>query len=65
MKKRYFDKPTQVIFSDGEGNTYLPGIAFRDEVFCLDCGGLLLLEDVDIIKEFQKWASIPVEIIDD
>lgn len=46
--KTYYDFPTQVIFYDGgdESPIFCAGIAYKDEVICACCGGVMKISDV-------------------
>ena len=43
-KVRYFDRPTQVVFHDGEGWSF--GIAYCGEIICGCCGGVFDIEEI-------------------
>ena len=61
----YFEKPTQVKFWDVETERYICGIAYRDEIICGECGGIIsideLYEDVsdgiEVIKVYKSWVD--------
>ena len=61
----YFDMPTQVKFWDVETERYICGIAYRDEIICGECGGIIsideLYEDVpdgiEAIEIFDSWVD--------
>lgn len=76
---RYYEVPTQVRFvdinSDNDGECcYIGGIAYRDEIICGCCGGIIeindLLDDaydlgIDpnvVIMPFASWIDISEEI---
>ena len=44
--KTHFDCPTQVAFYDLDVNAYVGGIAYGDEIICLECGGVIEIEDL-------------------
>ena len=44
--KTYYDNPTQVEYYDFENDCYVNGIAYKDEIICLCCGGVIGLEDL-------------------
>jgi hypothetical protein len=64
--KKYFDTPTQVIFLEKNDYTDEPrkigGIAFREEIICGECGGIIPIEDIEEI-EILPWVDISEEII--
>ena len=45
MTQRYFERPTQVAFYDIENKDYISGIAYGEEIICLECGGVIEIED--------------------
>ena len=45
MTQRYFERPTQVAFYDIENEDYICGIAYGEEIICLECGGVVEIED--------------------
>lgn len=62
--KNYFDIPTQVKFWDYDGDHYIGGIGYRDEIICGCCGGIF------DINEIYKFAPIdlcegPIVVYDD
>lgn len=68
--RRFFDEPTQVMFVDEEG-TWQCGIAYRDEIICVCCGGIFDIEEVienapDYVQrpihEYNRWINISNEI---
>jgi hypothetical protein len=63
--KKYYDYPTQIIFKERLDVTdeprWIGGIAYRDEVICGECGGIILLEDIEEIIDLP-WTSISEEI---
>ena len=44
--RKYFEYPMQVSFYDVETGRFLNGIAYRDEIICLECGGVIQLFDL-------------------
>lgn len=52
--KRFFDEPTQVAFYDVEDKGYIGGIAYCDEIICLECGGTLTIDE--FLAEIQDVA---------
>lgn len=71
MNKMYFEIPTQVAF--WEEDHYIGGIAYRDEIICGCCGGVISIEDVYTfaqegvvpVVEYQNWEAINSYIIAD
>ena len=67
----WYDTPTQVAWFD-EGS-YAVGIAYRDEIICACCGGVVSIEDVieDTpegvipIVEYKNWIDFKEDIIGD
>lgn len=69
--KAYFDIPTQVKWKNpdfdetNESDTeYFGGIAYKDEIICVCCGGTIPISEVDEIIEFD-WINLSDEIIGD
>ena len=46
--KTYYDVPTQVIFYDGgdESPIFCAGIAYKDEIICACCDGVMKISEV-------------------
>lgn len=46
--KTYYDVPTQVIFYDGcdDSPIFCAGIAYKDEIICACCGGVMKISEV-------------------
>ena len=75
MKKyNYFAAPTQVKFWDVDGNHYIGGIAYRDEIICGCCGGTFRISDIyevapDTLEEdpivVYDWVDISQYICGD
>lgn len=71
--KKFFEVPTQVMFWDVDGNHYIGGIAYHDEIICGCCGGIVSIEEVyeftptevkEPVHVFDKyWVDISHEII--
>lgn len=61
--KKYFEIPTQVLFRQDEetmrenGAHWFAGIAYRDEIICGCCGGIVEIEEVEQIKPLP-WVYI-------
>lgn len=53
-----FDVPTMVRFVDEEKNV-CDGIAYNQEIICLCCGGVVPLEEAEIIEQFD-WMSLEI-----
>ena len=69
---KYFDVPTQVFWKNPDfGDTdsiydseteYFVGIAYKDEIICACCGGIIHVDKVPEILEFSQWVNIAEEI---
>ena len=62
-KKMYFDEPMQIIWYDEEDNRQC-GIAYKDEIICACCGGVVPIEEVyefsqreKPIEEMKEWIN--------
>ena len=46
--KTYYDVPTQVVFYDGgyDSPNFCAGIAYKDEIICACCGGVMKISEV-------------------
>lgn len=64
MMRNYFDVPMQVIFEstdpDGELHTNT-GIAYKDEIICLCCGGVFEVSEIKILGESFWWYEMSGE----
>lgn len=73
MKKMFYETPTQVAFFDVDNNQYIGGIAYKDEIICGCCGGIVPIEEVyeyapdDIvpIRDYSEWVDINEAICGD
>lgn len=75
MTYDYFEVPTQVKFWDIEGDHYLGGIAFRDEIICGCCGNVFDINEIyesapdtleeDPIVVYDTWVNLSSEILGD
>lgn len=69
----YYNYPTQVAFWEPDGLCYAGGIAYRDEIICGCCGGIIELSDiydsapegVRAVVEYRDWMSLEDYILDD
>lgn len=67
MKRQYFEVPTQVIFRQDaqtmreNGVEWFAGIAYRNEIICGDCGGIIEVDETELIYPVQ-WMDISVPI---
>ena len=65
MTKKYYEEATQVIFienvEDDDEPRKIGGIAYHDYVICGECGGVVKIEDTEIVKELP-WYSISEDI---
>ena len=67
----YFNTPMQVAFWDE--THYIGGIAYKDEIICGCCGGVVSIEEVrefapegvEPIVVYDDWANIDEFIIDE
>ena len=58
-KIKYFDKPTMVRFKDKEQDIELGGIAYRDEIICGECGGIIEIDDENFeIVKILSWCDV-------
>lgn len=64
----YYDIPTQVRFTDFEGNEF-GGIAWGDEIICGDCGCVFDITELIHLYgakiESLPWVDISEEILGD
>ena len=68
----YFNTPTQVAFWDVDGDHYIGGIAYGDEIICGCCGGVVSIEEVcefapegiDPIVVYNDWMGLSGDILD-
>lgn len=58
----YFNTPTQVAFWDVDGDHYIGGIAYGDEIICCCCGGVISIEEV---REFAPEGVEPIVVYDE
>ena len=72
----YYETPTQVKFLDYDNMEWCGGIAYKNEIICLCCGGVVDIEDylencedclpnmdVNPIVPFSKWVNLSNECI--
>lgn len=60
MKKiKYYDIPKQVFFRT-EGDDFTTGIAYKNEIICLCCGGITPIDDevLEEVIEVKNWHNI-------
>lgn len=62
--KRQYEKPTQVRWLDDLEGIWVGGIAYRDEIICGCCGGILELSEFEDgeVFEYEDWVDIEEEI---
>lgn len=62
--KRQYEKPTQVRWFDNVDGIWVGGIAYRDEIICGCCGGILELSEFEDgeVFEYEDWIDIEEEI---
>lgn len=76
MKKYdYFEAPTQVKFWGYGSKRYYGGIAYRNEIICGCCGGVVSISDIyesapdtledDPIVVYNSWVGLSSEICGD
>lgn len=46
MRYEQFDKPTQVVFWDHDGDHWCSGIAYGGIIICGCCGGIVEIEEI-------------------
>ena len=73
MEKQYFDEPKQVVFADPDNSgEWLVGIAYKDEIICACCGGIIEISEIyeftpagiaQPIFEYNHWCDITEDII--
>ena len=58
--KKYYQTPTQVKFYDSWENRWIGGIAYRDEIICGECGGIMDIDDLkeNEIVDFNFWVDV-------
>ncbi|MBO5804230.1 MAG: hypothetical protein J6R25_04060 [Bacteroidales bacterium] len=72
MNKPYFETPKQVMFHDiDDPHSWLPGIAYKDEIICACCGGVYEIAEVCELSEgyvdqaiypYEDWINLADEI---
>ena len=69
---REFNKPTQVMYWDADGDHWVGGIAYGTEIICGCCGGIINIDEVyefapeEVINPiviFNYWVDLSEEII--
>ena len=59
--ERFFDRPTQVAFLDTENNVFIGGIADGNRIICLECGGVIEIDEyLDDIEENFPEVAFPI-----
>lgn len=68
--EKYFDSPTQVMFWDIDGNHWVAGIAYRNEIICGCCGGTIAIDEIyefatkeQPIVPYSNWVDITDAIV--
>ena len=64
MGRKYYEEPTQVVFIENmedEGPRKIGGIAYQDYIICGECGGVVKIEETEIVKELP-WYTISEDI---
>jgi hypothetical protein len=67
-----FDVPTQVAFWDVDGDHYIGGIAYGDEIICGCCGGVVEIaevcefapEGIEPIVIYNEWVDLSGDILE-
>lgn len=61
-----FETPMQVLYYEKEDETYAEytGIAYNDYIICCGCGGVIPLEEVEIVKIYSNWQNLSNAIQD-
>ena len=71
-KNKYFNKPTQVVYYDVNGDYWKSGIAWGGEIICACCGGVIEIakiyefapaEMAQPIFAYKHWCDITEDII--
>ena len=69
---KYFDKPTQIVFYDVDGDNWKSGIAYCSEIICACCGGVIEIDEIyefapaeitQPIFPYHSWCDITDDII--
>ena len=60
----FFDRPTQVAFFDTENKVFIGGIADGNRIICLECGGIIGIDEFldDIEENFPEIAFPIIEL---
>lgn len=64
MGRKFYEEPTQVVFIENmedDGPRKIGGIAYQDYIICGECGGVVKIEDTEIVKELP-WYTISEDI---
>ena len=64
MGRKYYEEPTQVVFIENmedDGSRKIGGIAYQDYIICGECGGVVKIEETEIVEELP-WCAISEEI---
>lgn len=57
--KRFYDIPTAVFYWDCDEKRYVNGVAYRDEIICLCCGGIIEIPElIELAAEDKIYAPI-------
>ena len=61
MQFDYFKIPVQVKFYDVEKDIWLGGIAYKDEIICAECGGVIKISSL-----YEKEINVePIQLLGD
>ena len=64
MDRKFYEEPTQVVFIENmedDGPRKIGGIAYQDYIICGECGGVVKIEETEIVKELP-WYTISEDI---
>ena len=64
MGRKYYEEPTQVVFIENMEDDVprkIGGIAYQDYIICGECGGIVKIEETEIVKELP-WYTISEDI---
>ena len=68
---KYFETPAQVVYWDHDGEEWKSGIAYKDEIICGCCGGIIEISEIyefapaEIgcpIHAYKEWIDITDDI---
>lgn len=64
---KFFRAPTQVRFVDpyGDNLCWMSGIAYKDEIICAECGGVIEINDIYNDEDIMAYTSQPIKLLGD